>query len=416
MAFWTKKKPEERAIPVATANLTSFTELISLVGDNVMNIPTVYACVNAISSGIASVPIKVQRNIDNEWIDDSNHYLNKVLANPSKLYNKNVFIETLVKDALINKGGYAIIERNAKRKTKALYRISPNKVQIVPDNYTMPTEVFYKVDSMKSIGKNADYDSDDVLTLVNKLSDDNYNTQGITSFSTDTTNLSNLLTNNAITSFKEGSDRYIIGLKGRANAAKMQDTVNAFKGMLNGGVIGVESDGVEVKDLTKSAKESMLVEARKFSAVEICTYFNIQPAFIGLDAQASMTAESLEAMHRQFITVCLEPWYDKLELEFKKVLTTAESEKYRIVFDRTANLKTSPKNQAEVYSKLVLNGICTPNEAARRMGLPVIDGGDKLVIVGGVAPLELLNEIAYKTIDKKLKQLNDDGINDTKED
>lgn len=390
---------EERG-DIPAASIPTFQELLGLVGEDILTIPSVYSCVSAITTGIASVPLKVQTKQGDEWQDAKSHYLSQVLQKPNKLYNKNVFIEALVKDALLDKAGYALIERNTKRKVTGLYRVSPSYVNVVPDNQQFPKELFYQIASMQGMPS---YDSDNVLVLMNNLSNDGFSGAGIKTYARDTTDLNKTLVSNAKNSFTDGKAQRIVAVKGRGSQTKLENVSKSLASTSNGGTTVLEADSIAITELQRNNKESMLIEARKFSAEEICIFFNIHPSFIGLNAQNAISADALEAIHRQFISITLEPWFDKFELELTKLLSTSESKNTRVVFDRTANLKTSPKNQSEFYSKLVLNGIITPNEAARRLGLPVIEGGDDLLVVGGVTKIKDLDILTAAQTDNKIK-------------
>lgn len=392
-----RNKPviESRQIQAGSISVVDF---VSGNGSNVMNIPVFYSCTKAISTGLASVPLKIQKLVKGNWVDDTTHYLNTILTTPNQLYNKNVFIEAIVKDALLKKSGYAIIEKNRQRKVTGLYRVPPNQIDIQPDNMFFPRFITYSISSLD----NVQYDSSEIIVLTNNIADDNYTGVGLQQFTKDTTALNDVLVKSAVTGFTTERAQRIVAIKGRSNGMKMDDVLKSLERTKNGGLAVVEADSVSITEPNKNNKEAMLIEARQFSAKEICVFFNIHPSFIGLNDTNAISSDALEAIQRQFVSVTLEPWFDKLELEYKKLLTTGEQANYRIVFDRAANLKTSTKNQAEIYKTLVLSGIITPNEAAKRMGLPVSDNGDDLLVVGGVTKLKDLDLITAKNTDNKV--------------
>ena len=69
-----------------------------------------------------------------------------------------------------------------------------------------------------------------------------------------------------------------------------------------------------------------------------------------------------------------------LETEFDQKLLSNNEGNLKIIFDSESILRTNKTALADYYTKLVTNGLMTPNEARQQLGLPSIDGADSLII------------------------------------
>ena len=69
-----------------------------------------------------------------------------------------------------------------------------------------------------------------------------------------------------------------------------------------------------------------------------------------------------------------------METEFHKKLLNDNEGNLKVIFDSESILRTNKTALADYYTKLVTNGLMTPNEARQQLGLPSIDGADSLII------------------------------------
>ena len=77
----------------------------------------------------------------------------------------------------------------------------------------------------------------------------------------------------------------------------------------------------------------------------------------------------------------------------KRVLTSAQRALYSVEFSADALLRASLKDRAEIYSKLVQNGLKTRNECRQLENDPPVAGADDLTAQVNLAPLPMLGKI-----------------------
>lgn len=88
--------------------------------------------------------------------------------------------------------------------------------------------------------------------------------------------------------------------------------------------------------------------------------------------------KSVDDAWHTFYTLTIQPMLEDVELEFNGKLLNQEDRIVRFKFDSRCLCLDSDKSKAETHNIYVAGGIMTPNEARARMGLPPIEGGDKL--------------------------------------
>ena len=77
----------------------------------------------------------------------------------------------------------------------------------------------------------------------------------------------------------------------------------------------------------------------------------------------------------------------------KRVLTPAQRARYSVEFSLEALLRGNAAQRADLYSKLVQNGIATRAECRQLENLPPMDGTDQLTAQINLAPLHMLGQV-----------------------
>jgi HK97 family phage portal protein len=88
--------------------------------------------------------------------------------------------------------------------------------------------------------------------------------------------------------------------------------------------------------------------------------------------------KSVDDAWHTFYTLTIQPMLEDVELEFNGKLLNQEDKIIRFKFDSRCLCLDSDKSKAETNNIYVAGGIMTPNEARARLGLPPIEGGDRL--------------------------------------
>lgn len=137
------------------------------------------------------------------------------------------------------------------------------------------------------------------------------------------------------------------------------------------------------------------MEARQYSVEQICRIFGVPPVMIGHAANGTTTwGSGIEQLILQYVKTCLAPMLIGIEGSIKRDLLDAKSRKTTIVkFSMEGLLRGDSAARAEFLSKMVTNGIYTPNEARAYENKAEIAGGSQAIVNGTMTPLDKLGEL-----------------------
>ena len=114
------------------------------------------------------------------------------------------------------------------------------------------------------------------------------------------------------------------------------------------------------------------------------------------------TFSNIEHQSIEYVQDCLMPWGAKIENEFeRKLLTTAQLPSWYYSIDYSEILRGDSQSQAEYVSKLVTNGIFTPNEGRKYMFQNPIDGGDVTLVPLNLLPINKIDSYYNKDTQPK---------------
>lgn len=144
----------------------------------------------------------------------------------------------------------------------------------------------------------------------------------------------------------------------------------------------VLTEGLKANQISIDANDAQLIEAQKFTVLDICRAFGVPPHLIGETSGSTSWGSGLEAIGRGFVQYTLQPWLKKIEQELNRKLYPRDSGKF-IEFDRDALIEGDLQAQGEYYRKAIGgngsgDGWMTVNEVRRRKRLSPKDGGDVL--------------------------------------
>lgn len=144
----------------------------------------------------------------------------------------------------------------------------------------------------------------------------------------------------------------------------------------------VLTEGLKARELSLSAEDAQLLEARKFQVVDIARAFGVPPHMIGETTGASAVGAGYEQQARDFVMHTLRLHLKRLEQELNRKLFPRDNGKF-VRFDLGDLIEGDSKAQAE-YNRAALGGPgtgqgwATVNEIRKAKGLPPVDGGDTI--------------------------------------
>jgi HK97 family phage portal protein len=138
------------------------------------------------------------------------------------------------------------------------------------------------------------------------------------------------------------------------------------------GRTAVLTEGAEYKPVAANFQESQLIESLRFSVEEICRLYSVPPHKIG-HMEGAGYANSIEAQNSQFITDCIRPLVEVIEMEFANKLLSG---------NRVFQLDLKALMRGDITTEVQRNvsywniGVMSANEIRRIEGLPPIEGGN----------------------------------------
>ncbi len=329
---------------------------ISVTASNARRVSAVEACIQRIAGVLTQVPLNFYRRLDKgqrEQVYDSPHWF---LFNerPCATSLASSWTEKIEIDKHLRGNSYAWIRRNPKSGTVK---------EIVP----MPWAGTIVVRQQNSMGDSwYEYSFNDGLITKGALDIDvldfaNFGVDPVTGRAQSTiSNAAKNAAGNALAMseysgafFKNGSHQSIV-LETEKKLNKEQrdfvrdQYVQKYSGLPNAHRYPlVLTEGMQAKDVTISAQDAQLLEARKFEVIDIARAFGVPPHLIGETSASTSWGSGLEEMTRAFVQLTILPSAVRREQEINSKLfgTVTNFAQY----DRRLMYAVTLKSLAEYY-------------------------------------------------------------------
>lgn len=144
----------------------------------------------------------------------------------------------------------------------------------------------------------------------------------------------------------------------------------------------VLTEGVTAKELSLSAEDAQLLEARKFQVMDIARAFGVPGFMINESTGSTSWGSGLETNGRAFVQYTLQTWLRKIEQELNRKLYPRNTRRF-VEFYREALYETDIKAQGD-YFRAALggpgagDGWMSVDEIRRQRRMPPVPGGDKI--------------------------------------
>lgn len=334
----------------------------------------VYAAVRLISQIIACLDIQVMRRMGDDVRVDRDHKLHRLLnETPNDLMHGFTFKEVLTQHVLLHGNGYAYIRRDPYGEPDELMLLNPEMTTAKMANGRL--SYFTEVG-----GKPFELTPDKVFHLVG------FSHNGITGVSpikyagaqigvalaADKFSAKYFANNTVLAGILKSpmklTDPAKHNLRESINLVH-QGSDNAFRFLLL-------EQNMEWQPVEIDAESSQLLEARKYSVVDIARLFGLPPHSIG-DLEHSWATIEQESIH--LVKYSLRPWFERWESEGdrKLFLEADKSNGYFLRFDIDDLLRGEVLARYQAYHQGLADGWLNFNEVRRQEGLPPINGGDQ---------------------------------------
>jgi HK97 family phage portal protein len=375
--------------PVPSTALISDTANIG--PDGALQISTVWACIERRATTIASLPFFAYQQLPNGQ---------KELARTSRLYsllhdspNSRMtpfeFWRAMLMNHDLRGNGYARIDRDDSGEAIALWPMPADQTNpYVLDDGSMVYQ--YRIGNDVAI-----LAAENVLHLKN--------------LGNGTVGLSKLEFMRASTdeaAKAQASASKLFGSSGKPTGVLMIDRVitkeqrakinENFAEMANGStsrLYVLEAD-MKYQQLSMTPEDQQLLETRKLSVEEFCRWLDVPPVLVH-HSNVTTWGSGIEQIVDGWHKLSIRPMLVSIEQAVRKrVMTPRQRATMSIEFNLDALLRGNPKDRAELYAKLVQNGVMDRNEARQLENLPPRTDAGELTAQSNLVPLRLLGKVS----------------------
>lgn len=383
MAFWHRKK-ETRA----DSEMNKLYDLLlqaGLIEDNVTrenaeNIATLKGCIDLISNTVASLPIKLFREVDgkvSELLEDNRVSL--LNDNTGDTLDGFQFKKALVEDYFYKGNAYAYINRE-KGKIASIHYIKDENVSI-----NVNTDPIFK---SYDIVVNGDfYQPYDFIKILRNTRDGATGTGIIQSNPILLSVCYNSLKYENILSKTGGNKKGFIEADDKLDADAIALLKDQWKKMYSGNSENcvVLNKGLTFKDSAATPTEMQMNQNKVTNGDEICRILNVPPALLSLGGQANTDD------YGRFIKMAILPLLTIIVSALNRdLLFEKEKKSFYFAFDTKELLKGDIEKRYKAYEIGIKNKILKVNEARYEEDREPIEALEDTIVLG-------LNDVLYNT-------------------
>lgn len=366
--------------------------------DTVLAHHAVYGCTTLIANDVGKLRHKlVEQDADGIWGETRNPAYSPVLRRPNHYQNHIQFKQWWITSKLTHGNAYALKKRDGRGVVTALFLLDPCRVQplVAPDG-----SVFYELreDNLSGIGPPT------IVVPASEIIHDRMNCLfhplvGVSPIfaAGAAANIGLEIQTNSSKFFGNGSNPggilMVPGSIGQDKANELKERWNTNYGGDNAGQLAILADGMKFQPMRMSSVDSQLIEQLKWTAEVVCSTFHVPPYKIGVGALPSY--QNIEALQQDYYSTCLQSLIEEYEACMDEGLgleKPVDGRQMGVELDLDGLLRMDTKTQVDTLASAVSGSLMTINQAARKLGLPKVKGGDTIWMQQQNYSLEALME------------------------
>ncbi len=374
---WLSKLIERRSAhdaPGGDAYWQNFSALRSgTVNDRTaQGVSAAYACVQAISEAIATLPLHLYKSEGDDRVKAQGHPLYRVLhsqANPE--HTSMEAREYLQACVLLRGNGYARLVFGADGQVRELWPLDPDRVQVIRLASGVLAYVYTDTE-----GRQQRLLEREVLHLRHRLGPD-----GVLGVSP--IQAARGVIELAVGEMDHGRDTFAHGAKllgvlkvpGKLRPDQKADIKDGWQANRSGQTPILEH-GADFQPLSMNLVDAQWLESRRFSVEEVARIFRVPPPIIGhlQDSNYSNSSEMARWFATNTLARPLAMWEQGIS---RKCLTEAGRRIYWAEHSVEGMLRGDSLNRAQFYQRGIEDGWMLKSEARALENLPVVDGIDQ---------------------------------------
>lgn len=347
--------------------------------EHAMTLSAVYSCVNILSKSVASMPLRMYRSTrkpNGSWetFEAPTHPLNDILEYQPNAWQTAWDFRAMMQMHLCLRGNaYAEIIPGARGAVDSLEPLHPDCVHVERlDDGT----IRYRVTDFR--GRVRVLVQDEVFHLRSPIAPNGIVGIGPITYARETIGLGLATEEHGARLFSNGArpSGVITVPKGMSDAAFERfktDWRQSYTGVSNSGKTPILEDGADFKPISLNSEDAQFLGTREFQIEEVARWFDIPLVMLQHMSKTSSWGTGVEAIMTGYVRTNLMPWLKCWTMAIRRDLITAPN-LYEARFDVEELQRGDSQAQAEFFSKLVMNGILTPNEARDALGYNPLPG------------------------------------------
>jgi len=346
------------------------------------NLSTVLACVNAVSTAIASLPAYVYRRADEGREEATDHPLARLIRNgPNERQTWPDFAEWLMASTMLRGNGLAEIKTDNAGRVTQLVPIPWDyvAVQMLPSG-RLAYDIVEVIGLFGATGRPRRLLEGEVLHLRDR-SDDGIigrsrlsRAAAVVGTALSVQEFSGALYDNGIN--PSGALEVEGKLSDTALKRLAEQFRDAFAGASKAAKALVLDQGVKWKQISISPEDAELLASRRFTTEELARLYQVPPPIIGDLTHGTFT--NSETLIRFFAQSTLSSWCRKIEAEFSRsVLSAAARASHSLEIDLSGLLRGDPETRWKSHEIALRNKVLLPNEIREEEGWNPRQGGDQ---------------------------------------
>ena len=355
----------------------------------------VYACVQAIATGVANVPwVLYQEDSNGERKEITDHPLLDLLKKPNEFTSQSEFMEAFAAFLLIAGNSYMEINKPLKNEPPTeLNILRPDRIQVVLDRENFVAGYKYQVGDQEL---NLTREQVSHLKTFHPLNDF-YGLSPVepTARGIDNNNAA-AEWNNALLSNGARPGGALVSEHPLSDPAyeKLQESLKTnHQGAANAGKPLLLEGGLSWQEMSLNPRDMDFIQGKKLSTVEICAGFRVPPEIVGYAETKTYSnyAEARKALYEDAIIPCFNKIRDKLNVDLVPYFGD------NLVLDANLDaIEALQENRDAVYKRAgeaYKSGLITKNEGRNEMGYDDDpNGGDEYFVppapIGQEKPIE----------------------------
>ena len=361
-----------------------------MTSEKLLSIPAFFCGVRHISDCMASLPIRVKKEVAGGGREIAqSHWLNDLFRSPNHYMSWYDYLSWSITQLCVYNNSYSQIERMENGRTSELYPVPANFVQTL---WQMP-ERTPKYNIMQSPTTEFASQMDGYYMLHLKgITLDGVAGMNPLLYASDNTSISVALDEYCAAFFGNSCNPSgHLKVSGILDDTGKQNLKKSFRGENTGtkktGNIPILEEGIDwIKDNDTNDSHQML-ESRKFQLTEMARWLKIPVSKL---SQEKLQSNNLEILNTAFVSETIVPLCKKYEGEFhRQLLSPNEQDRYTIEFDISHALRADSKTRYANHS-VSLGGspFKAKNEVRIEEGLPRTDNPEDDIVQ---TPLNMTN-------------------------